>query len=103
MSYAAKGDWVQIHQIVLPAGERAPQVPAETKIVPLELWVKGFLLDNKAEKDNNVTIRTLAGRELSGRLVSKNPRYEFDYGDPQPELIAIGPEIRAILEEKADA
>ncbi len=43
---AKKGDWVKIHSIVLQPEERAPQVPEDTKKVPLETWVKGFLLDD---------------------------------------------------------
>ncbi len=42
MNSAKKGDWVQIHQIVLKPEERAPQVPEDTKKVPLEFWVKGY-------------------------------------------------------------
>lgn len=29
MASVKKGDWVQIENIVLPAGQRAPQVPDE--------------------------------------------------------------------------
>ena len=35
-----KGDWVQIENIMLPAGQRAPQVPADTQACDLKLWVK---------------------------------------------------------------
>lgn len=31
METAKKGDWVQIEEIVLPAGHRAPQVPEDTQ------------------------------------------------------------------------
>jgi len=37
---AKKGDWVQIRDTVLEAGERAPQVPADTAGLPLLMWVK---------------------------------------------------------------
>ena len=37
-----KGDWVQIENIILPAGQRAPQVPADTQACDLKLWVKGM-------------------------------------------------------------
>jgi hypothetical protein len=98
MEQAKKGDWVQIHRIVLPVGQRAPQVPPETQCVPLELWVKGFLENDQAIKGERVTIQTAAGRRLDGELVSINPRYAFDYGFPQPELLGIGLQLRAILE-----
>lgn len=103
MSDARYGDWVQIYQVVLPAGERAPQVPPETMQVPLELKVKGFLLDEQAQVGQQVTVRTLADRKLQGRLVAVNPVYGVDYGYPQPELMAIGGELRAMLRRERNA
>ena len=41
---AKKGDWVRIHNIVLEVGERATNIPEETKTVHLEMWNKGCLL-----------------------------------------------------------
>jgi 2-amino-4-ketopentanoate thiolase alpha subunit len=94
---AARGDWVQVYQVVLPAGERAPQIPAETQAVPLELWVKGFLLTDRASLGDDVEITTLAGRRISGRMVAIDPTYGHDFGRPVPELLAVGPELRALL------
>lgn len=99
MKSAKKGDWVQIHQIILSPSERAPQIPDETRKVPLELQVKGFLVNDSAEIGEEATIRTLIDRELSGKLVAIRPSYEVNYGEPQQELLAIGPELRAILRE----
>lgn len=96
---AKKGDWVQVHQVVLSPSERAPQIPEETRKVPLELEVKGFLINDSAEIGEEVTIRTLIDRELSGKLVAVRPSYEVNYGEPQQELLAIGPELRTILRE----
>ena len=42
MASVKKGDWVQIENIVLPAGQRAPQVPEDTQACDLKLWVKGI-------------------------------------------------------------
>jgi 2-amino-4-ketopentanoate thiolase alpha subunit len=103
MQQARKGDWVQIHQVVLPVGQRAPQIPAETQQVPLEMRVKGWLATETANIGEEVTVHTATGRQLSGRLVAINPRYPFDYGSPQPELLSIGLQLRAILEGKANA
>ena len=61
------GTWVEIHSIVLAAGERAPQVPADTAAVPLEMRVKGFLCAAGAPGDR-VNIVTAAGRSLTGTL-----------------------------------
>ena len=37
MASVKKGDWVQIENIVLPAGQRAPQVPEDTQAYNLKL------------------------------------------------------------------
>lgn len=94
-----KGTWVQIHQTVLRPEERAPQVPDDTKQVPLELRVKGFL-QSEADPGDHVTIKTLAGRMMEGRLVAVNPRYDHDFGNPVPELLTIGQELREFLFEE---
>ncbi|NYB75393.1 2-amino-4-ketopentanoate thiolase, partial [Sedimentibacter hydroxybenzoicus DSM 7310] len=41
-----KGEWVLIHRNVLEPSERAPQVPDDTKQVPLEMWIKGYLQED---------------------------------------------------------
>ncbi|MGQ9856618.1 MAG: 2-amino-4-oxopentanoate thiolase subunit OrtA [Fervidobacterium sp.] len=95
---AKKGDWVQVQVRILEPNERAPQVPEDTKKVPLEMRVKGFLIDEKAEIGNTVNIKTPTGRIVSGTLVAINPKYEHDFGEPVPELITIGMELREFLE-----
>ncbi|AMW33520.1 hypothetical protein SAMN04488510_12611 [Fervidobacterium changbaicum] len=95
---AKKGDWVQVQVTILQPHERAPQVPEDTKKVPLEMRVKGFLQDEAAEIGAMVTIKTMTGRLVTGKLVSVNPKYEHDFGEPVPELITIGMELREILE-----
>jgi hypothetical protein len=92
----AQGAWVEIHRIVLPAGERAPQVPADTQRVPLEMRVKGFLAA-PAALGEDCEIVTPAGRRLTGKLVEIDPGYTHGFGAPVPELLRIGEEVRAIL------
>lgn len=91
-----KGDWVNTHTIVLTPAERAPQVPEDTKKVPLELWVKGF-----AQTDGNigdvVKVTTVTGRVAEGEVVTVNPTYTHSYGDYVPELHKIGFQLREIL------
>lgn len=91
-----KGEWVQIYSIVLKPEERAPQLPEDTKKVPLELRVKGFLLED-ARIGDEVTIETVIGRRVSGKLEKVNPRYEHDFGNPIPELLRIGIEAKNLL------
>lgn len=94
-----KGDWVQISTVVLPAGARAKQVPPETQAVPLVMFTKGFA-EHAAEVGQAVHITTVIGQKLEGQLVTVNPRYTHDYGDPVPELLHIGMELRQKLEEE---
>ena len=94
-----KGTWVEIHTVVLKASERAPQVPEDTRKVPLELRVKGFLLA-PASTGEDAEIETPSGRRLRGKLVQVNPAYTHSFGAPIPELSSIGREVRALLRHK---
>ncbi|MGH2428585.1 MAG: 2-amino-4-oxopentanoate thiolase subunit OrtA [Candidatus Limnocylindria bacterium] len=91
------GSWVEVQQIVLRAGERAPNIPADTAAVDFLARIRGFLLAD-ASMDAEATIRTLAGRQVSGRLTAVNPRNSADFGNPIPELLALGREARHSLE-----
>lgn len=93
---AVKGNWVNIHNIVLTPAERAPQVPDDTKKVPLETWVKGFLQCD-GEIGDIVTIKTVTGRIVEGKLVSVEPSYNHSFGKYVPELHQIGFQLREIL------
>ena len=90
------GSWVEIHSIVLSADERAERIPGDTKRVPLEMRVKGFLVADAALGEQ-VEIITAAGRRLRGRLAQVNPPYLHGFGAPIPELRTIGTEVRALL------
>lgn len=93
---AKKGDWVQVQNIVLPAGERAPQVPEDTQACDLKLWVKGVIQED-AEVGKEVEIMTVTGRKTRGILCEVNPRYIHDYGEFQPELLRIELQLKEIL------
>ncbi|MBZ4649993.1 2-amino-4-oxopentanoate thiolase subunit OrtA [Thermosipho sp. (in: thermotogales)] len=100
---AKKGDWVQIQKTLLKPEERTAPLPEDTKKVPLQMRVKGFLINETAKIGDEVEIETLIGRRVSGILVSINPKYDHDFGEPVPELITIGIELRKILEGDSDA
>lgn len=100
MEKARKGDWVQVHQVIFSPGERSPNIPEETKKVPLELRVKGWLEIPEAQVGEEAVIKTPAGRELEGRLVAVNPPFTHGFGKPVQELLEIGPELRALLREE---
>ena len=91
--------WVEIHRIVLRPGERAPQLPTDTKTVPLEMRVKGFLVETAAVGEA-AEIITPAGRRLRGTITEVNPAYTHGFGSPIPELSTIGQEVRALLRER---
>lgn len=94
-----KGTWVEIHNIILQASERAPQVPEDTRRVPLEMRVKGLLLA-PASIGEAVEIETPTGRRLHGTLSEVNPPYTHSFGSPIPELSIVGKSVRALLRNK---
>ncbi len=91
-----KGTWVEVYRLVLPAGERAPQVPADTRQRALEMRVKGFL-SAPARLGEQAEVVTPSGRRLSGLVEAINPAYDHSFGAPIAELSAIGREVRALL------
>ena len=97
----AKGVWVEVQGTVLPAGERAPQVPQDTQGVPLEMRVKGFLVAPTALGEE-AEIVTPTGRKLRGRLAAVNPACSHSFGAPIPELSGIGGEVKAILRKQEE-
>ena len=99
MDKAKRGDWVRIHKIILEPGNRASNLPEETLGVPLEMWVKGILLEEKALLGDDVTVRTVTGRNVRGRLRAICPSYNHSFGSFIPELQAVGDELRRILME----
>ncbi len=94
---AKRGDWVQIHQIVLTPEQRAPQVPEDTSRVPLEMKAKGALVGPDASVGDEVSIRTAIGRTIKGRLIDVDPTCDISYGSTPPELRPVGGELRGIL------
>jgi hypothetical protein len=91
-----KNSWVRIHSVILEPGERAPQVPEDTKKVPLEMWVKGWLRED-AEIGGRATVTTLTGRVETGTLLEENPTYRHSFGDLVPELLRIGAQARELV------
>ncbi len=91
-----KGQWVRIHKVILEPDQRAPQVPEDTKKVPLEMWDKGYLQED-AQIGDEVDIVTVTGRKERGTLLEENPHYSHDFGTFVPELLAIDEQVRKIL------
>lgn len=93
---ASKGDWVRIHSVVMQPGQRAPQVPEDTAKVPLELWLKGYLLAD-AQPGDRVCVRTRTGRLAEGELLDGGLDYTHSFGAYVPEIALIGDMVRARL------
>lgn len=95
-----KGEWVQIHKRILNEDQRAPQVPEDTKHVPLEMWVKGYLV-HEAELGDEVEIETVTGRKVTGKLVAVNPVFTHSFGDYMPEISEIHKRLNQEMEALA--
>jgi hypothetical protein len=89
MSTVSTGTWVEIERVVLEPAERAPTLPEDTRQVPYLLRASGFLLDD-AELGDEAHVRTLIGRELTGKLTTVNPSYSHSFGETVQELLDIG-------------
>ncbi len=94
---ANKNDWVRIHRNVLEPEERTGKLPEDTKAVPLEMWVKGWLQEETAELGDTVTVLTSVGRKEQGKLIEVNPCYELNYGSFVPEILEIDKQLRTAL------
>ncbi len=90
------GSWVQIETVVLEPGERTGHLPEDTRQVPLQMWVKGYLKED-GEIGDTVRVETSIGRELQGKLIAVNPPYVHTFGRPIPELLPIGNELRELI------
>ena len=83
-----KGQWVRIHRVVLKAEERTAKLPEDTKKCDLEMWTKGFLLED-AEIGDEVEVETVVGRTEHGTLLDDAPVYTHSFGKFIPEIIEI--------------
>ncbi len=91
MNTIVKGTWVEIEQVVLQPAERSASLPEDTKKVPYILRVSGFLVMD-ANLGQQVQVRTIIGRVISGELKVINPSYRHGFGTVIPELLTIGTE-----------
>jgi len=94
---AKKGDWVRVYKVVLTAEQRSPNLPEDTKQVPMEMWDKGFLLNDGAIIGDHVEVETIVGRFIAGELVELNPHYEINYGECITETLYIGKQLREMI------
>ena len=97
---AKKGDWVQIHNIVLTPEERSSALPEDTKSHPLEMWVKGYLQQDEAQVGDEVEVMVLDidedRRRISLGMKQCKPNFEHNFGFLIPEVLKIGDMVREI-------
>jgi hypothetical protein len=89
MEMIKKGTWVEIQQTILQPEQRAASLPEETRKVPYVLRVSGFL-QKDGQIGQEVVIKTIIGREMTGKLIIVNPSYTHSFGKTVPELLTIG-------------
>jgi 2-amino-4-ketopentanoate thiolase alpha subunit len=92
------GDWVEVERVLLEPADRSPSLPADTASQPLMVWVKGFATGS-ARVGEELTLETISGRKVTGRLSAVNPGYFHTFGDPIPELAHVGRDLRTRLAE----
>lgn len=95
----AAGEWVEVERVVLPAGQRAPNVPEDTAAVDFVARIRGFL-EADGQLGADVAVRTLAGRSVRGRLRDVDPRNPADFGNPVAELLQVGAAARRSIEDE---
>ena len=89
-------DWVEVERVLLEPSERATGLPDDTAAQPLLLWVKGFAL-GEAALGEELIVETMTGRSITGRLSAILPGYFHTFGQPIPELVHVGRDLRAQL------
>ncbi|MDI6860616.1 MAG: 2-amino-4-oxopentanoate thiolase subunit OrtA [Caldisericia bacterium] len=88
-----KGDYVEIKITILKPDERAENLPQDTKLVPYEGKVRGYLtFDGEIGKE--VEIETPIGRRVKGILLGLAKEYIHNFGEPIRELIDIGKKVK---------
>jgi hypothetical protein len=92
------GDWVEVERVLHEPANRSANLPEDTASQPLLMWVKGFALA-PAQVGGEVSVTTMTGREVTGTLSAINPGYFHTFGQPIPELVHIGADLREKLAE----
>ena len=90
------GEWVEVERVLLEPAERSTNLPEDTASQPLMTWVKGFALA-PAEMGAECSVTTMTGRTVTGTLSAINPGYFHTFGQPIPELVHVGADLREKL------
>jgi hypothetical protein len=96
------GEWVEVERVLLEPADRSRALPPETAIQPMLVWSTGFATTEGGLGDE-VTVETMTGRTVTGRLSAINPGYFHTFGNPIRELVSVGRDLRARLSEYREA
>ncbi|WP_051580529.1 2-amino-4-oxopentanoate thiolase subunit OrtA [Pseudonocardia acaciae] len=96
------GTRVQIRYTLLEPGERAAQLPADTRAVPYEVRAKGLLVAD-TRVGGRARIRTPTGRNLDGVLVAVEPGDDHTFGTPHPVLVRLADDLARRRQERENA
>lgn len=88
-----KGEYVEIKITALNKNERAENLPIDTKNLPYEGKIRGYLTSDSNIGDE-VIIETPIGRKVKGTLLGVVSLYDHNFGEPIRELIDIGKKLR---------
>ncbi len=88
------GEWVEVERVLLEPADRSANLPPETAEKPMLVWVAGFA-GAEASIGDELTVETVTGRFVTGRLSAINPGYFHTFGNPVPELIGVGRDLKA--------
>jgi len=94
-----KGTYIEIEKTILTPEQRTAQIPEDTKKVPFKLWVKGFAC-TEGDIGDTLSLETVTGRVISGKVTRITPNYTHSYGESIPEIMMIGKSLKAFLEEE---
>jgi len=90
------GTKVALRQCLLEPAERASLLPRDTAALPYEALIRGILIE-AADVGQLASIRTAAGRVLSGRLEVVEPADDHTFGRPPAALVAADEAISALV------
>jgi len=90
------GGWVEVERVLLEPADRSANLPPETASQQMLVWVSGFATA-EADLGEQVAVETMTGRLVTGRLSAINPGYFHTFGNPIPELVSVGRDLRARL------
>jgi uncharacterized protein (DUF2252 family) len=91
-------EWVEVERVLLTPEERSSNLPPETAEKPLMVWVKGYA-KSAAALGEEVTVETMTGRLVTGRLSDVLPGYTHTFGRPPAAITHIGRDLRRQLDE----